>query len=595
MPHTLYEGRRQYHDDRQRKEDDRILAAVLIVLAVALGIYLLIARFHIRSEQIVEIGFYVIAFAAGIWGTFRHLRTVKARKQERWPAPYLHISYCKDQAAVREAFAHSATVLAYNLSADKEGEPEFWSDDVRIRQGNLFGKSGAGKTTLLTNVEIQDVHRGVPMFILGGKGDAKDIDALLPEIEASGRMHQFRLLDPSQPDISVAWNPCYSPDGSYEKHAEFIYESFDVKKDFFYGHQATYLQHMSRILWYTGKTHNMHDLLVLARDEIVMCEQMQIAAQRIQGLSAVTSQQRENFEVSARSLRQSLEDRERVSKIQGLLNALETFVGDDISQITNPYENLLTLDEVIDKNLVLFISLNTNLDTRPAKALGRMLLQNLQLVLGKRYADRARSRENQKFVSVILDELAPYAYSHFAYIVQTARGTNTAFLFAMQARPQLLSVGTGFRDDLCSAPGTNMVMQTTDEDTVKYFRNSSGKVAQIRRSSAKQRRGSSGDIYDDTGLVSDTEIQETRLLDKHITGLPIGQVQALVPGDRGVIEPRYLQVRVPPNLCIPGYLPAIYPRFRTPKARSNGANLRFKKPELQPLNGRFSRKKALPW
>jgi len=98
-----------------------------------------------------------------------------------------------------------------------------------------------------------------------------------------------------------------------------------------------------------------------------------------------------------------------------------------------------------------------------------MLLQNMQLMIGKRYEnEQERRRENRPMVSVILDEFAPFAYSNFAQILQTARGTNTAFLFALQALPQLLTVGRGFRDDVSSAPNTNMLLRTKDEETAQY-------------------------------------------------------------------------------------------------------------------------------
>jgi LysR substrate binding domain len=53
-----------------------------------------------------------------------------------------------------------------------------------------------------------------------------------------------------------------------------------------------------------------------------------------------------------------------------------TFLEDDLSMITGAYDDLLSLDEVIDKELILFVSLNTNKNSKAVTALGRMLLQN---------------------------------------------------------------------------------------------------------------------------------------------------------------------------------------------------------------------------
>src|SRR5437879_11063593 len=107
-----------------------------------------------------------------------------------------------------------------------------------------------------------------------------------------------------------------------------------------------------------------------------------------------------------------------------------------MSIITGPYEDLLSIDEVIDQELILFVSLNVNKNTEPVRALGKMLLQNLQLVVGKRYENamphderdgEGGLRDQGPIFSVILDEFAPFGYQNFAHILNTARGTNTAF------------------------------------------------------------------------------------------------------------------------------------------------------------------------
>src|SRR3989454_9345476 len=132
--------------------------------------------------------------------------------------------------------------------------------------------------------------------------------------------------------------------------------------------------------------------------------------------------------MSVKSLYQSFQDRERVPKIQGLLNECMTFLDDELSVITGPYEELLSLDEVIERALILFVSLNVNKNTEPVRALGKMLLQNLQLVVGKRYeSDEQRRRTDRPLFSIVLDEFAPFGYRNFAQILQTARGTKSAF------------------------------------------------------------------------------------------------------------------------------------------------------------------------
>jgi len=71
-------------------------------------------------------------------------------------------------------------------------------------------------------------------------------------------------------------------------------------------------------------------------------------------------QKRLNFEMSVKMLQRSLADRERVEKIQGLLNELLSFLEDELSVVTGSYQDLLTLDDVLERDLILFVSLNAN-------------------------------------------------------------------------------------------------------------------------------------------------------------------------------------------------------------------------------------------
>ena len=103
-------------------------------------------------------------------------------------------------------------------------------------------------------------------------------------------------------------------------------------------------------------------------------------------VAGMTVQKRQNFDMSVRMVKRSLQDRERVQKIQGLLNELLAFLEDDLSIITGAYEDLLTLDEVLERDLILLVSLNTNRNERAVEALGKILLQNVRLMVGKRYS-----------------------------------------------------------------------------------------------------------------------------------------------------------------------------------------------------------------
>jgi hypothetical protein len=592
-------GRRAFHQNHE--ESAAVAIAIVAVFLLAGGSYILVSRFHVRSVQLLEGCLY--AFFALVAGTALawYLLTLRRRREANWPHPPLFISQAKDREAVEAAYAQNAIVLGY----DVHGKPWFWPDATRVMQSVVLGATGSGKTTLLKNIITQDLFRvlgppedqhRIPMLIFDGKGDQEFLSDLLPAIEAAGRMHQLRVLSPSRPEISVRYNPFFSDAGLYEEHSNLVFESFDQEDDFFRGHQGNYLTDISRVLTYTGKRYNFYDVMVMALDPVVQREQIAIARARVQTLEGVSNQRRLNFDMSAKMLLQSLQDRERITKIQGLLNQLMTFLQDELSIITGAYDEMLSLDEVIDQELILFVSLNTNKNSKAVTALGRMLLQNMQLMIGKRYEnEQERRRENRPMVSVILDEFAPFAYSNFAQILQTARGTNTAFLFALQALPQLLTVSRGFRDDVSSAPNTNMLLRTKDEETAQYFLKASARVPQKRRTLTVQRTGVFEDKYEPVGFGSETDIKDTRAQDEHIKNLPVGQMEILMTENRLGTLHSHLHVRVPRQYRFPGLEPRIYPRLHA-VSHTEGANLRFKDPEVVRRNGRLAtRTGRLTW
>ena len=592
--HNSYEyGRREYH--RSHEDSAQITLLVLLVAFLGLGFYLLIARFHIRKHQIVELSLYSIASIGALISIVWYGKNRTKRLGNAWPHPPVFLPLLRDRAHLKTAFEKNAIVPGY----DVHSRPWYWPDDARRMQTLVVGQSGSGKTTLLHNIAAQDIHRTVndrhlPLIIFDGKGDQEFLNELMLETAAAGRTHQLRVLDPFRPDISVRFNPLYNKGGSNQELVSAFFDSFLQRQDFFRGHQAAYLSDVCRVLDYTGKIYSIPDVLVMARDEMVMKEQITRASQHIDNQSNIPGQRRQNFEMSAKNLLQSLDDRERLQKIQGLLNELGTFTEDDLSVITNAYDDLLTLDDIVDQELILFVSLNTNKNAKAVTALGRMLLQNLQLMIGKRYLnEQERRRDGSPMVSVILDEFAPFAYPNFAQILQTARGSNIALLFSLQSIPQLRSVSRSFGDDVSSAPNTIMLLRTRDEETARYFLNASARVTGERRTMTVEKTGVLEERYKEIGFGSITEIEKTRAVDFQIKNLPVGQMQVLTTDNRLGTLHMHIHVRRPQRYSLGSFEPVIYPRLYQVKARTQGANLRFKSPHLARRMNRISGKNRI--
>jgi len=587
-----------YAQPRERRPPFEGYETILVLLIVGcawLALYVTKERYHFTDRQLLEfVGYFVIALAAVCWPVYR-LLTARSRREKQWPHPPLAVSAKKDERVTRQAWSQNAVVFGY----DVHGKPWLWPDQVRVMQGIVLGMTGTGKTTLLANIVTQDLYRvigppddqhRIPMLILDGKGDTELLDSLLPHIHHAGRLADLRVISPSRPEISVRYNPLHCNDEDYMPVVNMVFGSFNLHREFFKEHQLHYLANIVRVLVYTGLKFNFYDVLVMAMDQQVLREQVAKSALQLEHSKNISTQQRLNFEMSVKSLYQSFEDRERVPKIQGLLNQCMTFLDDELSVITGPYEELVSLDEAIEQELILYVTLNVNKNAEPVTALGKMLLQNLQLVIGKRYESEAhRRRANRPILSVVLDEFAPFGYRNFPQILQTARGTNTAFLFSMQSLSQLMHVGRGFKEDIASAPNTTVTMRTRDEETASYFLKASAEHRVTRRNLSMEKGKLFGfESYEETGRAVDVETRETRSLDEHIKNLPKGQMEILMTDDtRGTLH-AHLHVRPPTDVRTPNFHPELYPRLKQSRATSVGANLRFKSPAFAEM--RYARR-----
>src|SRR5713101_2607604 len=550
-------------------------------------------RYHMTGRQIAELACYLAIVMTALYSTAYLLLTKRSRRERQWPHPPLVVRASRDERATRHAWNQSAVVLGY----DVHGSPWLWPDRVRVMQAIVLGMTGSGKTTLLRNIITQDLFRVVgppedqhriPMIILDGKADMEFFYSLLPHIHRAGRLGQLRVINPSRPNLSVRYNPFDCSDDNYMPVVNMVFGSFNLHDEFFGKHQLNYLADIVRVLAYTGLKFNFYDVLVMAIDEQVLRAQVTKASRRLEQDTSISTQRKLNFEMSVKNLYQSFQDRERVPKIQGLLNECMTFLDDELSIITGPYEDLLSLDEVIERELILFVTLNVNKNTEPVRALGKMLLQNLQLVVGKRYeSEEERKRENRPILSVVLDEFAPFGYRNFAQILQTARGTNTAFLFSMQSLPQLLQVGKGFKDDVTSAPNTKIAMRTQDEETSKFFIRASAEHIVTKRTVSLVREQLFGwERFERGTSGSEREEREYRAEDERIKNLPKGQLQILMTDDTEGTLHRHLHVRTPPDVGLRGFEMELAPRLRQSRLDVQGANLRFKDPGLAASFGR---------
>lgn len=569
-----------YPDSRAPLSAADELVAVVVLLACGVCAclwYIAVARLHMTNDQCLEAFCYLsIAVVASLL-MLTQLIGRKQRREAHWPHPPLFVPAERDQKIVEEAHKSGATVLGYNV----HGEPWLWPDTVRTRHGIIAGGTGAGKSTFLKNIIVQDLYRTfggkrMPMIIFDGKGDEEFLEDMLPHITAAGRLQDLRYVNPTNPQKSVKYNQFFAPEDLYQEHVNFIFQSFGLQKDFFEGHQEAYLYDLARVLHHTGKVFNTRDVLVMALDEEVLAEQITAARKRINSRPDVSTEARQSFEMSVRMLQRSFKDRDRVEKIQGLLNELVAFLEDNLSIITGSYQDNLTTDQVVDEGLILWVSLNLNKNKRACEAFGKIMLKNIQLTIGKRYSLPSALRDpNEPYLSVVFDEIGPFVFPDFPHGLQTARGAKVMMLFSTQSVPQFQKLGQAFADEMISAPATKMIMHGSEENTVQWFMKASSRMTTKRRTLSVRKTGLITPTYRETGTGSESDSRETRAREEHIKNLPIGQMEVLMADPLAGTLHSHLHVRNQSTPILKGLRSELYPQMHVAIDPTIGANLRF--------------------
>jgi len=548
-----------------REREALVILYVFAGAVVAAILWVAHARLFITNQQLVELTLWLLLAILWILLALLHFATREVRREALWPRTAPVIASDQERKHLAEAASNDAALVGYRTN----GSPFYWSNQLRSMQAICFGMSGSGKSTLLEALTQQDIARGCPIIFIDGKGDQKLLQSLLPAIDAAGRTHQLRLIDPQHSEYSAYYNPLWVPNGvSPEDQVSFIFDSFQMNtNEFFNSHQRVYLENLVRILYYSGRRFNVHDILVIAYDVAALKRQVQSAMANIVKLGS-SPEERRALDMSVRNLSETFDDKERVPKIQGLINHLMTFMTKEMARITGAYENVLTMDEVIDKRLILCLSLNANINGPAVTSLGRILLQNLQLMIGRRYSKSGYDTKHP-FVSVIMDEFAPFAYEEFAQII-------IGFLFSLQNQPQLLQVGKSFRSDLSSSPNTTFMLRIKDDETAKMFLNNSSRVKETRRSVQFATKGLFSPTYEEQAAGTQTEVYDSAAKDEHLKRMPTGQMEALVTDHRRGAVLEHIHVRQgTQSLLVESPAAAFYPPLAVHMKQSVGLHLTF--------------------
>jgi len=257
------EVRYRRHPDEQ---DALLLAWVLILGVLGIGYFIVWDRLHVRADQLIEMTIYPLLFLVYLWEVLRYRATRISKMETAWPRPIPRVIRRQDENYLEEARGRSSVLLGYDIF----GEPFYWSDKTRTMQSNAFGMTGAGKPTCLNLTErghrsrrAHHLHRRQRRQEAAFRTASIDRGRRADAGSSHHRSHAAGHLGALQPILGTAGQRGRARCPSSSSPSTW-------KKDFFEGHQRVYLENIARVLHYSGKRFNFHDVLVCAYDQAIL-------------------------------------------------------------------------------------------------------------------------------------------------------------------------------------------------------------------------------------------------------------------------------------------------------------------------------------
>jgi hypothetical protein len=330
-------------------------------------------------------------------------------------------------------------------------KPVYLSTEERSMHRHVFGKTGSGKTSsILWPQVLQDALAGRGVLVIDAKGSTENAWMMRSIAGVAGRLADLRVFSLpawNRPEVvSHTYNLVHvaprSPDGASGDvlaMAERVFSVFDLGENQYFKTQAFLaFTRICRLL------HGMVDKTGLGipfnlRD-VSVC---------IRGLSGGDT----NWSKSLKRCLEASLDREAADELRaqrlslgkemgsclsGLLGAVDRFQ----APLVNAYAPELIFEEVLQKNLLVYVQLPSNLFKIQAPALGKVMLMDLQQEASLRQV--FRGTRNQSPFSVNVDEFGTFADLSIIDSLNKLRDANILFTLSHQSLADLELVSKEF-------------------------------------------------------------------------------------------------------------------------------------------------------
>ena len=394
--------------------------------------------------------------------------------------------------------------------------PVYLSAEERSMHRHVLGKTGSGKTTsILWPQVLQDALAGRGVLVIDAKGSTENAWTMRSIARACGRLADFRwfgLPAWNRPELfSHTYNLVHvtvrsksDAGGDVLAMAERVFSVLDLGDNPYFKTQA--------FLAFTRVCRVLHGMV--DKDGRGIPFNLRDVSVCIRGLSAGdTNWGRALKRCLADSLdREAVEElraqcislgRDMGSTLSGILGAIDRFQ----SPIVNAYAPDLVFEDVLQKNLLVYVQLPSNLFKIQAPALGKVMLMDLQQEASLRQV--FRDQRNQRPFSVNIDEFGTFADRSFIDSLNKLRDANILFTLSHQTLADLEIVSKEFAQSVWDNCRTRDVLALDSPELCERLARSLGTRPRLEHT-IQQGPGAMSTVAA-TGVMSTRAVESLRL------------------------------------------------------------------------------------
>lgn len=361
---------------------------------------------------------------------------------------------------------HGVVYLGQSLTL-----PHYRKEGLRFsterRESHMWvvGGTGAGKTRSVLEPLIRgDILAGRPVVIIDGKADADTIDRIWSYAVEAGREEDLRYFHLSDAQRSDTYNPFLH--GSATEIKDKLISSFEQQPgpaDYYRNEAQHLLLDVLNGLRDAGQPVMMHDLYATAGD--------------VEALKALYGMVK-STEIKEELARHIREWKREV--YSGLHTHLGLMVKSEFGHLLKTYNPDIDLLETYTEGRIVYFGLPTLTYQETAKALARLLLQDLKAVAGI-VQTKLRERE-RRFMSVVVDEFAAFAFDDFTEFLNKARASKIGLVLSHQSLGgDLRKTGDAFFRQVVTNTNIKIALRQDDPDDSLYFARIAGTFKEMKQ------------------------------------------------------------------------------------------------------------------